>query len=236
MVLFSAQGNFEEHYRNLTYKHVMGLKWASTYCGHAKFVLKMDDDIAVDLFQIRQMILYKYANLKNELLGLIQIESHPLRTDKSKWRVTQEEYGEKVYPEFLSGWCYIAPMETVRLLSRGVTTQPYFWIDDVFVTGLVAEKFSVTRQGINNKYTIHTAHLRCCVDQEKYDSDVYYCDYIAAPSGGDNSLLGAAMDQFRHCYRRGCHSRRGPKLLAKSCVVTPQQELTGKGVAEVIAL
>ena len=27
-----VQGNFDESYRHLAYKHIMGLKWAATYC------------------------------------------------------------------------------------------------------------------------------------------------------------------------------------------------------------
>lgn len=38
--------------RNLTYKHTMGLEWAARYCPQAQLVIKMDDDIAVDLYQL----------------------------------------------------------------------------------------------------------------------------------------------------------------------------------------
>lgn len=47
-----VQGNFIEAYRNLTYKHVMGLKWISENCSSAKYVIKMDDDIVINLIGI----------------------------------------------------------------------------------------------------------------------------------------------------------------------------------------
>ena len=31
-----VQGNFDEAYRNLVYKHVMGLAWATQYCKESK--------------------------------------------------------------------------------------------------------------------------------------------------------------------------------------------------------
>ena len=50
------QGNFKEAYRNLTYKHVMGLQWVTRYCSQAEFVIKMDDDIIVNFYRILHII------------------------------------------------------------------------------------------------------------------------------------------------------------------------------------
>ncbi len=36
-----VQGSFLESYRNLTLKAVMGLKWVTTYCSNAKYVIKV---------------------------------------------------------------------------------------------------------------------------------------------------------------------------------------------------
>ena len=41
--------NFIDSYGNLTLKTMMGLKWASRYCGRAKFVYKVDDDMFVNV-------------------------------------------------------------------------------------------------------------------------------------------------------------------------------------------
>ena len=40
---------FQDSYHNLTLKTVMGLKWMSIFCPHAKFILKTDDDIYVNV-------------------------------------------------------------------------------------------------------------------------------------------------------------------------------------------
>ena len=45
-----VQGNFVDSYKNLTYKTVMGHLWVSKFCTQAKFVIKADDDIYVDLY------------------------------------------------------------------------------------------------------------------------------------------------------------------------------------------
>jgi len=46
------QEDFLDAYRNLTYKGIMGLKWVSTYCQQARFLLKTDDDIFVNMFSM----------------------------------------------------------------------------------------------------------------------------------------------------------------------------------------
>lgn len=47
-----VQQDFVDSYRNLTYKAAMGLKWASVFCPHAKYVLKSDDDIFVNVYNL----------------------------------------------------------------------------------------------------------------------------------------------------------------------------------------
>ena len=43
-----VQENFVDSYRNLTLKTLMAIRWASTYCSNANFVLKIDDDVLVN--------------------------------------------------------------------------------------------------------------------------------------------------------------------------------------------
>ncbi|XP_047735821.1 beta-1,3-galactosyltransferase 5-like [Hyalella azteca] len=130
-----VQGNFRDHYHNLTYKHVMGLTWATRFCSRAAFIVKMDNDITVNFFHIRQLLKTTYADIKNVLLGNSLVNSNPIRAI-SKWQVSQKEYVGDEYPTYLSGYFYIAPMETVRKLVANAHKFRYFWVDDVFVSGI----------------------------------------------------------------------------------------------------
>ena len=47
-----VQGGFTDTYRNLSYKNILGKLWSSLFCDQAQFVLKTDDDMFVDLYQI----------------------------------------------------------------------------------------------------------------------------------------------------------------------------------------
>ncbi|CAK9294341.1 unnamed protein product [Gordionus sp. m RMFG-2023] len=53
-----VQASFLDAYVNMSYKMSMGFKWISYYCPHAEFILKMDDDIYADIFQVITTVHY----------------------------------------------------------------------------------------------------------------------------------------------------------------------------------
>ena len=92
----------------------MGLRWATNYCKNAKFVLKMDDDIALDIFQFALKVQADYSSegqLKDSLLGYKQIGLTPQRNPKNKWFVSQNEFKGDIYPDFMSGWAYVSTIK-----------------------------------------------------------------------------------------------------------------------------
>ncbi len=117
-----VQGNFGDEYRHLAYKHLMGLNWAHTYCGEqASIVLKMDDDIAVDLFRLMDRAGEEQDQEEDAswIMGYVQSSLSPQRDPKSKWFVSREEYADEEYPDFLSGWAYVASRKAVSgILSQ----------------------------------------------------------------------------------------------------------------------
>ena len=209
-------GNFIEHYHNLTYKHFMGLSWVTKRCKQIKFVIKMDDDIAVDVFQLKQFISYYLKDMKNSLVGLVWQEITVPR-NSSKWQVSKAEYLPDKYPDYLSGWCYIATIDAVENLVSKSKLLPFFWIDDVFVTGILAHELGIKRVGMNNRFTMDTSLLKCCYDED-YSPYEYYCDYVASPTGGDPIVMTSALSQFKYCFENGCRQRPSAKSLDKTCV------------------
>jgi len=134
-------GTFVEAYRNLTYKHVMGLQWASDHCSQAQFLLKQDDDIFVDLHnlvaRLRNSPLGTALKSRKAIYGKVLQNRRAIRDPGSKWFVTQEEFGSELYPSFVSGWAYVTTPSTIRRLLQGLETLNFFWIDDVFITGIL---------------------------------------------------------------------------------------------------
>ena len=53
------QGDFVDSYHNLSYKAIMGNLWAAEFCEQAEFVVKTDDDMFIDLYEVSRRKLKK---------------------------------------------------------------------------------------------------------------------------------------------------------------------------------
>lgn len=197
-----VQGDFIESYHNLSYKHVMGLKYSTHFCPQAQLVLKMDDDIAVDLFQLLNLV-------RNQSVSGMQIagavmagdELNPVRNKASKWYVSPDDYASSRYPLFVSGWAYVTTVQTAIQLVRHAESSPFFWIDDTYVTGMLAALCGVKHVDIRPYFTVYVDHLRCCLRNHLRATA---CDYFIGPSGDDAELIGAFHRQAFHCQVNSC--------------------------------
>ena len=50
-----VQGDFQDTYHNLSYKAIMGNLWVAEFCSQAQFVVKTDDDMYVDLYEVHTL-------------------------------------------------------------------------------------------------------------------------------------------------------------------------------------
>ncbi|GAV00045.1 hypothetical protein RvY_10954 [Ramazzottius varieornatus] len=141
-----VQADFRDVYENLTLKEISGLHWTTSYCSHTTFVIKADDDLIIKpwfLFEILQ----KYSNVssKPSIYCRKWEKQGPHRNKQSKWYVPYSVFPGKVYPPFCSGPSRIMTKSAVQLLFNGTQKLPFFWLEDVFVTGIVAEYMGVER-------------------------------------------------------------------------------------------
>lgn len=221
------QGNFMEAYRNLTYKHMMGIKWVNRYCTSAKYVIKMDDDIVVNLKKIVHML--KIIKLpKKPIAGYILNNMTPIREPANKWYVTMDEYNKSNYPQFVSGWFYITTPQVCMDLEKESKNVPYFWIDDVYITGILPKYVKIRLYDLKKIFTVHPEFLQCCMnDQKKYNFD---CDILIGPNGGDNNLYYTFNNQMKECDIKKCLNRT--KSLDDTCVAERKFNL-GKGNAKI---
>lgn len=146
-----VQGNFLDSYRNLTYKHVMGLKYFTYVCPDAKYVLKTDDDVFVNTPFIYDL-LDNTSPLRNLLFCCEIVGDRVKRTFRSKWRVSTKEFGDKFYPNHCPGFSILYSGDVVHKLYQEAQKLGYFWIDDVWVTGTVAQKANISITPTGNYY------------------------------------------------------------------------------------
>lgn len=140
-----VQGSFMDAYRNMTYKHVMALKYAVYHCPQAKYILKTDDDIFVNM-----PTMITFLNLELSPRGVRKLllcrpfyNAVAKRSYRSKWRVSFSEYPHKTYPPYCPGWAILYSPDVVFKLYREAQRAEYFWIDDVLVTGILAQRAQI---------------------------------------------------------------------------------------------
>uniref|UniRef100_T1JHM9 Hexosyltransferase n=1 Tax=Strigamia maritima TaxID=126957 RepID=T1JHM9_STRMM len=155
-----VQGNFIDSYANLTYKNVMGLKWALTYCNSSRFILKVDEDAYVDILQFVKFMLTVYGdNAMRVLMCHVFPEGTPALR-QGKWTVPVVEYPYSRYPRYCAGLAYVLSFDVIRDLVIASERVPFFWIDDVYVTGLLAEVVSLRHLSMNFRITLDAMPLK----------------------------------------------------------------------------
>ncbi|PIK35360.1 hypothetical protein BSL78_27813 [Apostichopus japonicus] len=118
--------DFSDTYNNLTLKVLMGMKWASQHCSDASWVMKVDDDVYVDLANTVDFLERLPTSVKT-MSGHMFQTARPIRDKTSKWFVTKTQYTGSVYPDYFCGMCYIMSGDLPRLFYEDSTILPYFF-------------------------------------------------------------------------------------------------------------
>ncbi|ESO95790.1 hypothetical protein LOTGIDRAFT_116475 [Lottia gigantea] len=130
-----VQGDFKDSYRNLTYKHIMGLSWTIRNCPNVRYILKTDDDTMVNVFNMMEYLNFTEQN-KNFLYCSIFTVQTPFRFF-TKWLVSILEYPFAKYPYYCQGFAYLMTPDVAEKLLNASECAKMFWIDDVYVTGIL---------------------------------------------------------------------------------------------------
>ncbi|XP_055524830.1 uncharacterized protein LOC129718261 [Wyeomyia smithii] len=165
------QESFIDSYNNLTLKTIMMLKWVVNNCdGRVKYIVKCDDDTFVNVPNLLQVLLggtvplYKASipfydrntiavtakknrlvEVKRLLTGFLFCEVKPIADTSSKWYSPNYMYSKEFYPHYLSGASYLMNLEAAKLLYRTSLTTPIFHLEDVYLTGIVADRVKLHR-------------------------------------------------------------------------------------------
>lgn len=127
------KASFYDTYRNLTLKTIMGLEWASTYCAHAGFVMKIDDDMWLNVFSLLSFVNRERSTLQTTLGGQCVSESQPRRNRNDKWYVSCEEYPFYRYPPYCSGTGYVTSMNVAKQVFDISRNIPFLVNEDAYI-------------------------------------------------------------------------------------------------------
>lgn len=155
------QGNFIDSFKNLTYKSLIAWKWISTYCSQAKYVIKLDDDLFLNNFN-----LINYLQSTNE----IEIKTFYCNVLRSL------SLNEPKNPTLCMG-AYLMTSDLISRLYYCSFNVKTFWLENVY-TSLVANRIGdVSYVDISSKF-IAKASL-------KYEKDYFLIKNVSTEDDFD---------------------------------------------------
>lgn len=130
------KGDFYDHYSNMTLKSLLGLKWASENCPGAKYLLKSDDDMVINIPYLLQLL--KKLKMSRGILGPYNPDSKVVRAP-GKWCLPKRVFPFTHFPPYYSGSAYVITFDILRELYETSEYVPPNHIDDVYITGILAK-------------------------------------------------------------------------------------------------
>ena len=138
------RGKFIDTYDNLTLKTISMLEWIDNNCPKAAFVLKTDDDMSINVSRLLAFI-SKHSSESKAIYGRLAKKWKPIRNKKSKYYISPWQYKPAIFPDFVTGPAYLLPARISKELYLAALNHTYFKLEDVFVTGIVADSLKIKR-------------------------------------------------------------------------------------------
>ncbi|XP_011307054.1 beta-1,3-galactosyltransferase 5 [Fopius arisanus] len=158
------RGRFADSYSNLTLKTISTLEWVDTYCSEAKYLLKTDDDMFINIPRLLSFV-KKHDRDKNVIFGRLARKWKPIRNKRSKYYVSPAQYKPPLFPDFTTGPAYLLSRDVINRLYEAALNQTYLKLEDVFTTGIVAHKLGIKRVHANEFLNKRIAYNPCNIQR-----------------------------------------------------------------------
>lgn len=144
--------DFVDTYSNLTHKTVSALQWVSKNCRQTQFVLKVDDDVLVNVIVFIHLLetMVQLRDTRRVLFCDLQPIVKVRR--EGKYAVTFADYPGPIYPPFCLGPAYVMSWDVAVQLHAAARATPYFKLEDVFLTGIIRNRAYITPRQFNTAY------------------------------------------------------------------------------------
>ncbi len=145
--------NFRESYYNLTLKGLAAMTWLTRHVNAVDVILKTDDDVLLNTFSwFNEAVLMRNNSCTTCIRCRVFSYATPHRS--GKWGVSYMEYPNPVYPPFCSGTGYLMTRDAMSAIVKRAAYDDLFKLEDVYFTGIVAEKAGVTRLDVVGQYRL----------------------------------------------------------------------------------
>ena len=212
-----VQGNFLDSYHNLTHKGVLAYRWIEEFCQQAEMIVKVDDDVFVNVFILLETYYPKLkSNTRYIMCHFVRKDKSKIHRKKTKWVVNNSLFrGYSYYPvAHCLGYFVLISRDLIRPMYKASYFTPFFWVDDVYLYGQLPNQVGgVKFADIRYKLAKHThMGLKCYFDTKK-------CLYLAViawqrDKGLFHDLWYSALSQMSPAMQKEAN----PLLLPKNVI------------------
>ena len=143
-----VQKDFLDTYLNLTFKGIMAAEWITEFCSNAKYIIKVDDDVFVNVFKMIDFLFTRVKDAKQSMFchvldpkirmcvrkGTREARLHP------NFVMTQNQCPGRFHPEYCHGMVWVGTKDIFKDLYRQSLETPFVQIEDAFTTGAVRKR------------------------------------------------------------------------------------------------
>ncbi|XP_076999508.1 beta-1,3-galactosyltransferase 9 [Tamandua tetradactyla] len=156
------EGIFLDSSENQTLKIIAMTQWAVTFFPNALFILKVDEEMFVNLPSLVDYLLNLKELLEDIYVGRVIHQDTPNRDPHSQEFIPLNEYPGKYYPDYCSGEAFIMSQDVAGMMYVVSKEVPIMVPADVFV-GICAKFIGLTpihSSRFSGKR--HIRYSRCC--------------------------------------------------------------------------
>lgn len=207
------QGSFIDHYHNVTLRDLMALRWSWQYCSQAKFVMRADDDVSIDIFGLITRLEELFGDYPNDFVACFQkmVDTPVLRV--GRYAVSKADHPSDVYETYCQGWMYIlTPRMAFQLDLASSKVKPY-WMNDAYITGTLVSALGQTPRDLAVKYTVEVT------DMETVRNRLATLEpkYVIGPTGANPTLTYLLHQNYKYyALLKGLLKRNGTNYLNRT--------------------
>lgn len=161
-----------------------------------KYMLKVDMDVLVNFKNLLHLLSEDVGVLRNDFLLVgrclccggnsntycrriaVNGSEYGNKT-KTKWQIPSYLYNQSKYPSYLQGPGYLMSRKSAECILNHSKEIPYFPMEDIFITGFVAQKCNIKRQHSSKFSKISATKL----DYKEHIAYHLDCGAIDGPNG-----------------------------------------------------
>jgi beta-1,3-galactosyltransferase 1 len=145
---------YEDQYRASTLKTLHLFQWCSAFCPKSLYVLRIDDDVWLNLPLYHKFISHHFHAYPMHAIGKILPKNSPvMRAPTNKYYVPREEYPADKYPAYMIGAIFAVPttfLAEILWASKQKEHLPAVFLDDVQVLGRLLPAVNLTFAAMPN--------------------------------------------------------------------------------------